>query len=174
MKIKVLSTVIVVLVAGCGTAAKNPQEFRQSVTNGSMGFDKNSFVANRALSDIAKTFEVKSKECLNVKVERVVTMNTKYGPGSESSTFMTYRAKVISTGKQLALNVQIQITGSAFKVQEEPEDGYYLFAADVSPIDKSRSNVTLYFNSKSNNLLEAVKGWTTGTSLKCPDLSKDI
>jgi hypothetical protein len=175
MKIKFIVIVITSLIAGCGSAPKSPQEFRLSVTNGSMGMEKSSFVVKRSLSDLAKTYEAKSKECLTVNVERVVTIRNQYGGESKGgSSFLAYSAKVKSTIKQLELNVQMKITGNVLKTQEEPEGGYYLFSAEVSPIDNAQSKVTLYYQNRSKNLLEAVQGWSTGKNLKCPDLSKDI
>ncbi|MFA6902211.1 MAG: hypothetical protein WC236_03915 [Gallionellaceae bacterium] len=176
MKVKIIVIVMASFIAGCGSAPKSPQELRQSATNGSMGMEKSSFVVQRSLSDLAKTYDVKSKECLNVTVERELTVRNIYGgAGKGESTFLAYSSKVKSTIKQLELNVQMKVTGkNTVKLVEEPEGGYYLLSAEVSPINNSQSNVTLYYYHRYKNLLAAVQGWSTGKDLKCPDLTKDI
>ena len=176
MKLKLIAIVMISLVASCGSAPKSPQEFRQSAINGSMGMEKNTFVVRRSLSDLAKFYQVKSKECLNTTIEREkIIRNPDGGQRKGESSFFVYTPKINYNNKRLELNVQMKISGDIVKMQEEPEGGYYVFSAEVSPVDNSQSNVTLYYQKyRSKNLYEAVQGWSTGKDMKCPDLSKDI
>jgi len=141
-----------------------------------MGMEKSTFVVKRSLSDLAKIYEVKSKECLSATIEREKYIrNANGGTVKGESSFFAYSPKINYTIKRLELNVQMKISGDIVKMQVEPEGGYYIFSADVSPVDNSQSNVTLYYQKyRSKNLYEAVQGWSTGKDMKCPDLSKDI
>jgi hypothetical protein len=59
------------------------------------------------------------------------------------------------------------------KVYEEPEGGYFLLVADAYPIDEKRTQVDLYRPSIGHKvLIKAVKGWSTGKNVGCPDLTQ--
>jgi hypothetical protein len=163
------------LVSGCGSAPRTIEEFRQNVSGGSVGFEKGTFVVNRPISDIAKTFDDRAKACLtNVRVDRTATLAARYGGQSKVDSFW-YSSNVTSSSKSVEMYVRVKITGEKMiKVQDEPEGGYFVFLAEVTPVDKSHSSITAYSSKYRTHLLEGVKGWATGNSLKCPELDKDI
>lgn len=167
--------VLLAFLSGCGSAPKNINEFRQSVSGGAMGFEKDTFVANRSASDIAKTLEARAKVCLNnVRVDRTVTMAARYGGSSHVNSFW-YSSNVTSSNKLVEMYVRVKATGEKMvKLQDEPDGGYFIFLAEAVPVDKSHSNVTIYYSKYRTHLFEGVKSWVNGNSSQCPELDKDI
>ena len=56
---------------------------------------------------------------------------------------------------------------------EEPPAGHYLLVLDATPIGKNKSKIDFYGPKMGfDTMITAVKNWTKGKNLGCPDLTK--
>jgi hypothetical protein len=85
----------------------------------------------------------------------------------------TYKPTVVVTGKKAKLHVQQHHKQGVLAVSKEPEGGYYLLVADAQPLTPTKTRIDLYHPSMGHSvLIQAVKNWTTGQNIGCPDLTK--
>jgi hypothetical protein len=146
---------------------QNAQEFRQMVPGAFMG-KQQSFEANRPLRDIAKTFEARAPECLNVSVRTVSQSATSY-----QNILATYKATVVSTPEKAELHLQRHYQRGVIVAGKEPPGGLYMLVADATPIGKSKTRIDIYSPSVGADvLIRAITGWATGQNLGCPDMTK--
>lgn len=158
------------LSAGCAVNyPQNAQEFREQVP-GAMFGQKQTFEAKRPLRDIAKTFQAKAPECLNVSVRTVSQSGMSY-----QSYLTTYKPTVVVGAEKAELHVQRHYQGGGIIIPgKEPEGGLYLLVADATPLDRSRTRIDIYAPSRgADTLIRAVTGWATGENVGCPDLTKN-
>jgi len=162
-------TLVAALAAGCAVQyPQNAQEFRQQIPGAFMGQVK-SFEAKRPFRDVARTFQTKAPECLNVAVRMV-----EHGHGSASNVLTTYKPTVLMSDGKAELHVQRTMKGNIIVPGKVPEGGMYFLVADVTPIDKGRTKVDIYGPSRgADALTKAVTAWATGENLGCPDMTKN-
>jgi hypothetical protein len=162
-------TLFTVMLSGCVT--HHPQtadEFRKAVPGAFMG-KVETFEVNRPFSDVAKTFQKKAPECLNVSVKTTSQTRQSY-----QVIVTDYKSTVLVTEEKAELHVQQHHAAGVLNVTEEPNGGYYLLVADAFPLDKKRTRVDLYGPSIGHGtLIKAIKGWATGKNVGCPDLTKN-
>jgi hypothetical protein len=155
------------LLAACAQHPQNAEEFRQYVPMASFG-KVQTFEANRALRDIAKTFQAKAPECLNVSVRSVERSST-----SSINILTTYKPTVLVSEKRAELHVQRSLKGNVIVPGKPPEGGDYFLVADATPLDRNRTRIDIYAPSiGANTLIRAVTGWATGENVGCPDMTK--
>jgi hypothetical protein len=163
-----LLAVLAALLGAC--AAPHPQtadEFRRYVPGATFG-KVQSFEANRPLRDVAKTFQAKAPECLNVSVRTVEMSST-----SSSNILTTYKPTVLVSEKKAELHVQRSLKGNVIVPGKPPAGGDYYLVADATPLDRNRTRIDIYAPSiGANTLIRAVTGWATGENVGCPDLTK--
>jgi hypothetical protein len=170
MKRLAILTVVLftMLISGC--AIHHPQtaeEFRKAVPGAFTG-KVETFEVNRPFSDVAKTFQTKAPECLNVTIKTTSQTRMSY-----QVIVTTYKPTVLVTPEKAELHVQFHHEAGVLNVSKEPEGGYYLLVADAYPINKNTTRVDLYRPSMGYDvLIKAVKGWATGQNVGCPDLTK--
>lgn len=158
------------VLTGCGTMPLTADEFRKAVP-GALTGKVETFEVDRPFHAVAETFRKKAPECLNKTVTTTSTTPGQYGPVVSTYT-VTYKPTVLVTKKKAELHVQHH-TDNTVKVYKEPEGGYFLLVADAYPIDKKRTRVDLYRPSIGHKvLIKAVKGWSTGKNVGCPDLTQ--
>jgi hypothetical protein len=167
MKWKLLAPAMA-LAGGCAVQhPQNAEEFRQYVPTASFG-KLQSFEANRSFREVAKTFQAKAPECLNVAVRTVETSST-----SSSNILTTYKPTVVVSEKRAELHVQRSLKGNVIVPGKPPEGGDYYLVADATPLDRNRTRIEIYAPSiGANTLIRAVTGWATGENVGCPDLTK--
>src|SRR5262249_15062805 len=105
--------------------------FRQQVPGAFMG-KVQTFEAKRPFRDVARTFQAKAPECLNVAVRSTSQTGTAY-----SSILFTYKPTVKVTEKKAELHVQRTMKGNVIVPGKEPPGGLYFLVADATPIDKT-------------------------------------
>ena len=153
-----------------GACAQNPQtaeEFRQAIPKATFG-KLQSFEAKRPFREVAKTFQAKAPECLNVKVRMVERSAT-----SSSNILTTYKPTVLVGAEKAELHVQRTMQGNVITPGKVPEGGLYYLVADATPIDRGRTRIDIYAPSiGADTLVRAVSGWATGENVGCPDLTK--
>ncbi|NIR31904.1 MAG: hypothetical protein GWN84_21870 [Gammaproteobacteria bacterium] len=158
------------LLTGCAVISGHPQtaeEFRKAVPGAFMA-EVETFEVNRSFADVAKTFDRKAPECLNVTVKTVSQTNMSY-----QVIVTTYKPTVLVNGDKVELHVQFHHEAGVLNVTKEPEGGYYLLVADAYPVDENKTRVDLYRPSMGyDTLIKAVKGWAANDNTGCPDLTQ--
>jgi hypothetical protein len=157
-----------VVLAGCAqNYPQNAQEFREAVPGAFMA-KVQTFEAKRPLRDVAKSFQARAPECLNVSVRSVSQSSTSY-----QNILTIYKATVVSNPQKAELHLQRDFKSGVLVPGKVPAGGLYMLVADATPIDKSRTRIDIYGPSAgADTLIRAVTGWATGENLGCPDMTK--
>jgi len=167
MKKWTLSAAAAALIAGCAQNPQTAEEFRQYVPTSSLA-KVQTFEAKRTYRDVAKTFQTKAPECLNVSVRRVEQSSTSY-----SNVVTTYKPTVLVSEKKAELHVQVSYKGNVIVPGKVPEGGMYYVVADATPIDRNRTRIDIYAPTiGTTTMVRAITGWATGENVGCPDLTK--
>ena len=162
-----LGVLLFLLAAGCAQQPQTAEEFRQAIPTATFG-KVTSFEARRPFRDVAKTFQAKAPECLNVAVRTVERSST-----SSSNILTTYKPTVLVNEKKAEVHVQRTMKGNVIIPGKVPEGGMYYLVADAAPLDRNRTKVDIYAPSiGADTLVRAVTGWATGENVGCPDLTK--
>ncbi|HYX63889.1 MAG TPA: hypothetical protein VE935_06690 [Burkholderiales bacterium] len=156
-------------LAGCVDFPQNAQQFREQVPGATFG-QKQTFEAKRPLREVAKTFQAKAPECLNVSVRTISQTSTSY-----QNILTTYKPTVLVSAQKAELHVQRHYQGGGVIIPgKEPEGGLYMLVADATPIDRSRTRIDIYAPTHgADTMIRAVTGWATGENVGCPDLTKN-
>jgi hypothetical protein len=126
------------------------------------------FEAKRPLRDVAKTFQARAPDCLNVSVRSVSQSSTSY-----QNILTVYKATVVSNPQKAELHLQRDFKSGVLVPGKVPPGGLYMLVADATPIDKSRTRIDIYGPSVGvDTLVRALTGWATGENLGCPDMTK--
>jgi starvation-inducible outer membrane lipoprotein len=152
------------LLAGCVSFPQTPDEFRQQIPNATFGEVQKTDL-KRPLREVAKTFQARAPQCLDV------TVRTTEGP---RTYIRTLKQTVVVKPSKVELYVQQDYRGGGIIVPGKvPEGGAYYLVADVTPVDKAHSQLTVYGASVgASALFAAVTGWATGETTGCPDLTQ--
>jgi hypothetical protein len=156
------------LVAACAVQhPQNAEEFRQFVPASSFA-KVQTFEANRSFREVAKTFQAKAPECLDVAVRTRETTST-----SSINILTTYKPTVVVTEKRAELHVQRSFKGNVIVPGKVPEGGDYFIVADATPLERHRTRIDIYApKSGSSTIIRAITGWATGENVGCPDMTK--
>ena len=163
----ILSAATITLLAACAQNPQTAEEFRKYVPTSSFA-KVQTFEAKRAFRDVAKTFQAKAPECLNVSVRSVQQSSTSY-----SNVVTTYKPTVLVSETKAELHVQVSYKGNVIVPGKVPEGGMYYLVADATPIDRNRTRVDIYAPTiGTTTMVRAITGWATGENVGCPDLTK--
>ena len=157
-------------LAGCAVNfPQNAQEFREQVPGATFG-QKQTFEAKRPFRDVARTFQAKAPECLNVSVRTVSRTSTSY-----QNILTTYKPTVRVSAQKAEVHVQRHYQGGGVIIPgKEPEGGLYVLVADATPIDRNRTRVDIYAPTRgADAMIRAITGWATGENVGCPDMTKN-
>jgi hypothetical protein len=167
MKAKLLAASALLLAACAVQHPQNAQEFRQYVPTSSFA-KVQTFEANRPFREVAKTFQAKAPECLDVAVRTVETSST-----SNINVLTTYKPTVVVTERKAELHVQRSFKGNVIVPGKVPEGGDYFVVADATPLDRNRTRIDIYAPTMgSSTIIRAITGWATGENVGCPDMTK--
>lgn len=151
------------LLIGCVSTPQNPEEFKQFVP-GFMFGKTDKLTVNSSLDEITATFEEKSRECLNVKV------NYRIGPNDSA---IIYRSRVERDKSRTQLILQYEYTRAA-TLNKQAEGGDYYVVVDATPAGGSKTTLDMYWVTHANDILiNAIKDWARGKVKGCPDMSKN-
>ena len=154
------------MLVGCASNPQTPDEFRKTVPGSMMG-KLVTFDAARPYREVARTFQSRAPECLNVRVRQYHQTGT-----ASWMTNAVYKPTVLVTGTRAELHLQMHYDGQMV-IGEEPPGGFYVFIADATSIGAGRTHVDIYASGAAQeSLTKAVTGWATGKNLGCPDLDK--
>jgi hypothetical protein len=160
------ATLAAAVLFGCAGNPQTPDEFRKTVP-GSMTGKLVTFEAARPFREVAKTFQARGPECLNVRIRQYHQTGT-----ASWMTNAVYKPTVLVTDRRAELHLQMHYDGQMV-IGEEPPGGFYVFVADATPIDAARTHVDIYTSAiAQDSLTRAVTGWATGKNLGCPDMGK--
>ena len=158
------------LVSLSGCATHHPQtaeEFRQAAPGAFMG-KKETFEVDRSFKDVARTFQKKAPQCLNVRVKTTSQTTTSY-----QVIVTRYKPTVKVSSQRAELHVQQHHESGVLKVTKEPEGGYYLVVTDAYPVTKNKTRIVIYRPSMGFDvMIKAIKGWASGKNTGCPDMTK--
>jgi hypothetical protein len=167
MKGKLLAASALMLGACAIQHPQNAEEFRQFVPTSSFA-KVQSFEANRPFREVAKTFQAKAPECLNVAVRSRETSAT-----TNINVVTTYKPTVVVTEKKAELHVQRSFKGNVIVPGKVPEGGDYFIVADATPLDRHRTRIDIYAPTMgTSTITRAITGWATGENVGCPDMTK--
>jgi len=169
MTSRMAAAALCAVLAGCAqNYPQNAQEFRQMLPGAFMG-KVQTLEAKRPLREVARTFEARAPECLNVSVRTISQTSTSY-----QNILTTYKATVVATAQKAELHLQREYKGGGVIVPGKvPPGGLYMLVADATPIDKGRTRIDIYSPSMGVDvIIRAISGWATGENLGCPDMTK--
>ena len=167
MKTVPILLAVLFLLAGCAQNPQNAEEFRQYIPGATFGA-KHTYEVDRPWQEVAKTFQARAPECLNVSVRTIES-----GGGSYSNVLSTYRPTVVVGASRAELHVQRKLKGNVIVPGKVPEDGNYMLVADATPVDRTHTRIDVYAPKfGADTLIKTINGWATGKNLGCPDMTK--
>jgi len=170
MKFAAIALFVLTSLVTSGCVSKMPQsaeEFRQVLPGAFMG-KLESYEVDRSAAEIGKTFQKYAPKCLDVTLETTSRTNTSY-----QYIVTRYTPTVIVTQQRSELHLQEKHQQGVMAVYEEPEAGHYLMVVDATPLGPNKSKIDFYRPSMGfDTLVTALRNWTKGENLGCPDLTK--
>jgi len=156
------------LLGGCVSShPQNAQEFRDAVP-GAFTAAFETYTVNRSFDDVARTFQKKAPECLNVRIKTTSQTNMSY-----QVIVTKYNPTVHVTNERAELHVQQDHEKGVLNVTKKPERGYYLMVVDAFPAGTNQTKIDVYRPKIGyKHVTHAIRGWATGDNLGCPDLAK--
>jgi hypothetical protein len=156
------------VIAGCNMAPKNADEFRQATRDGvRLGLTSvETFEVDRPLREVSASLQRKANECLNASVKWSATN----AYGNTRSGVHTYKPTFVANADKAELHVQRKRSGGGDVDVGAPADGFYDLVVDAIPVSPKRTRIEIYQGDKL--MRSALRGWTTGNNLGCPDLTK--
>lgn len=154
-------------LVGCVSHPQTAEEFRVAVPGAFMG-KVETFEVDRSFSTISNTMKRKAPECLDVTIKTTSQTTTSY-----QVIVTNYNPTVIVTDQRAELHLQQVHEQGVMNVSKVPENGYYLLVMDATPISGNKTRIDMYRPSIGFDvLIKALKGWSTGDNVGCPDLTK--
>jgi hypothetical protein len=168
MRTRISCTAWCVLLAACAqNYPQNAQEFRDAVPGAFMG-KVQTFEAKRPLREVAKSFQARAPECLNVSVRTVSQSSTSY-----QNILAVYKATVVNHPQKAELHLQRDYKSGVLVPGKVPPGGLYMLVADATAVDAKRTRIDIYGPSMGADVvIRAINGWATGENLGCPDMTK--
>ncbi len=159
---------LVMILSGCvGKMPQTAEEFREALPGAFMG-KVETFEANRPFEVVTRTFKTMAPKCLDVRIKTTSRTTTSY-----QVIVTKYHPTVVVTKQKAELHVQEKHESGVIAVYEEPAEGHYLMVVDATPLDKKRTQITMYRPSMGKDtMVKAIKGWATGDNVGCPDLTQ--
>ena len=170
MKYLAITLLVLTSLVTTGCVGKMPQsadEFRQALPGAFMG-KLETYEVDRSTADIGKTFQKYASKCLAVTLE-----TTSQTTSSFQHIVTEYTPTVIVNQNRTELHLQEKHRQGVMTVYDEPAAGHYLLVVDATPLGTHRSKIDIYRPSMGfDTMVTAVRNWTRGENLGCPDLTK--
>jgi len=166
-----------VLLSGCafGPTPQNAQEYREVVGKGSYGTKAETYEVKGSYAQVAETLKAKSAECFNRTLTTQECRQANYSASCANRSF-TFVPRFTNNGISSELAVLVTMNhGNVKNVYlggPPPEEGMYVAVADLAPAGAG-TKVSVYATNVSfyAHIPKAIKHWTTGTNLGCPDFT---
>src|SRR5215467_3057856 len=130
--------IMVLALAGCAQQPQTAQEFREAIPGAFMG-KVQTFEAKRPLASVAKTFQARAPECLNVAVRTVSQSSTSY-----QNILTVYKATVVNHPQKAELHLQRDFKSGVLVPGKVPPGGLYYLVADAMPTDRGTTRIAIY------------------------------
>lgn len=168
----VLASFILVL-AGCGDMPRTPDLLVGNAKDGAMLSEKESFVVNKSLGEVAGVLKRKSNECLRRNVSFSAMGDSSGGIRMERRETRKLTPKLHMNGHHARLTVQVLVTEGSTDLGDPPRDGWYMIVVDATAKGAHRTQVDAYYqHTQFHGAYAAIKPWVTGTNMSCPDLTE--
>jgi hypothetical protein len=157
-----------IALSGCGSFPSTPDIMVQNAKEGKAYSDKDVFEVNRPIAQIESVFRKKADECLRAKTE-----SRRYEGGMYRREVRVYTPKVVADKQRVRLTVQTITVEGATEGGPIPDDGWYILVADAYPVNAKTTRVESYVQWPGwRSAFRAVKHWSNGTNMGCPDLTE--
>lgn len=170
MKCLAITLIVLTSLVTTGCVGKMPQsaeEFRQALPGAFMG-KLETYEVDRSTADIGKTFQKYAPKCLDVTLETTSRTTSSY-----QHIVTEYTPTVIVNQNRTELHLQEKHRQGVMTVYDEPDAGHYLLVVDATPLGTKTSKIDIYRPSMGfDTMVAAIKNWTRGENLGCPDLTK--
>ncbi len=162
-----LLAVALLVLAGCGPT--NADEFRKAVGGSSsshIATTYETYEVPRPFKDVTATLRQKSEQCLD-KTVHVICTNC-IGKGEKG--LQIWKPTFVSTSQRTEVHLQLKRTD--IKEIGTPPNGIYEIVLDATPLDKNRTRIEIYRLRPNKKFIhDAMKQWTLGNAVGCPDLT---
>lgn len=170
MKYAAITLLLLTVLVTTGCVGKMPQtadEFRQALPGAFMG-NLETYEVDRSAAEIGKTFQKYAPKCLDVSLATTSQTSTSY-----QHIVTQYTPTVVVNQTRSELHLQEKHQQGVVAVYEEPAAGHYLMVVDATPLGPHKAKIEFYRPSMGfETLVTAIKNWTRGKNLGCPDLTK--
>lgn len=168
MELKYVITLCGILgLPGCaGIVPQNVDEYRASSV-----VSEESYEVSTPYAKIESVLRTKAAECLDTSlVERVCSSG-----GGCSSRKWIYRPTIKSSDSMIQLAVQLEADPAHLvRLDRPPAGGNYIVVAEATPAGENKTSVRIYKRVFGFKVIPgAIKHWTNGTNLGCPNLAED-
>ena len=171
--ISIISLLIIAIMStGCSLKhAQNNSEFRHMTPSNAYGKHE-VFTINNSYSKAVSNFKKRADACLNTAVV-LKSYDRNTGAKIAGEQTLTYTPTLTVGSNKSELAVQKNVSGAGMIMGKVPENGMYIFLADLAK-DGKKSRLEVYYITYmgTGEILNAIKDWASGTSLACPDLTK--
>lgn len=165
----VLLACTAMFIAGCGAMPTSPDLMVQNAKENKAYTDKDVFEVNRPLAQVESVFRKKADECLRAQV----ASRREMGNGIYRREIRVFIPKVVADKQRVRLTVQTTTIEGTTEVGPIPDDGWYVLVADAYPVDAKTTRVESYVQWPGwRSAFKAVKHWSNGTNMGCPDMTK--
>ena len=148
---KLLCIVVVILIQGCLSAPKTPDEFKQGVKQGKGMTKYVTFNINRKFSDVFTNIKSGSDTCFNFSETRVFTQGSH---GRIEPNFLgSYSYHTDDTSGETVIT----------------QNGNFMMVTEITGASKNTSTITIYGMSFAwDSVFSAIESWARGDRIKCP------
>jgi hypothetical protein len=172
MRASSLSAVLLpALLTACVAVPLTPAEHREAARSGkkilTAQYTSETLEVRRPFTEVARNFEKKAAECLRGSMTSVTRPNI--GFGQTTNVYGQLKPTVLVSPQRAELHFQAKFKG---EVGKTPDDGAYFVVADASPVARDRTKVDIYWITTADLVARAVRGWATGETQGCPDMTK--
>lgn len=171
---KRLSIAVVMLgLVSCATFnyPRNAEEFKAQ-SEKSTGKKMDSYVVNRSISRVVKSWRKQAKKCLNRRITYRTTEAGVYHP----DTHMDYKTDIRLGKRKIGVDIKAKMSRQILLGTNAPADGFfYIMVAEAYSIGRGKTRIEVYRGTAKEGqavLSRLFNRWGQGKSSACLDLIK--
>ena len=158
---KLLPILVLSSLCAC-TMPMNPDEYKDAISGNVLGAQEH-YTVPLAYNAVVANLKSAAGRCLQYTTNGILTNHGWVALPSR----VTGEVRLVKPG-QAQLTVQSSGT-SLFNGGQKPENGWYIFVADIAPASATSTAMTLY-SGQFGSLSGRVKIWANGSDPSCPTL----
>ena len=159
---KLLAILVLSSLCAC-TMPMNPDEYKDAISGNALGAQEH-YTVPLAYNAVVANLKSAAGRCLQYTTNGILTNHGWVALPSR----VTGEVRVVKPG-QAQLTVQSSGGTSLFNGGQKPENGWYIFVADIAPASATSTAMTLY-SGQFGSLSSRVKTWASGSDPSCPIL----